>query len=160
MINEDKLRLLTKTAILEKNSREQFNINRYFKKDYVTYHILLIWICISIAYFAAVFGVAAYLIEEFPEMVQEMNFGIAAFTLLMVYIIVVIVYAVISMFVYSLRHEKATAVIKKYNGMLKQIEREYEKDEERKKAAEQAQKVSSDTLVKKKNAVRRKGEKA
>ncbi len=160
MINEDKLRLLTKTAVIEKNSQEQFNINRYFKKDYVVYHILLIWVCISIAYFAAVFGVAAYLIEEIPETVQDMNFGIVAFTLLMIYIIVVIVYAIISMLVYNKRYDNAMTDIKKYNSLLKLIEKEYEKEESLKKAADTQKEVSSDTLVKKKSAVRRKGDKA
>ncbi len=183
MINEDKLRLLTKTAVLEKNSHEQFNINRYYKKDYVAYHVLLIWICITVAYIAVVCGVAAYLIEEFPEMVQEMNFGIVLFTLLMVYIIVVIVYSIISMFVYNMRYDKAMTVVKKYNGSLKLIEKEYEKEESSRKA-EREKKASEDTLVKgraypskmayghgqayvprqardnKKNAVRRKGDKA
>ena len=160
MINEDKLRILTKTAIIEKNSREQFNINRYFKKDYVVYHMLLIWICISIAYFASAFGVIAYLIEETPETVQNMNFGIAAFTLLMIYIIVVIVYAIISMLVYSMRYDRAVTTVKKYNGLLKQIEKEYEKEEDRKNAADHVKRISEDTLVSKKNAVKRKGDKA
>lgn len=160
MVSEEKLRLLTKTAVIEKNSREQFNINNYFRRDYIVYHMLLIWICVTIAFLAVVFGVVAYYIEQAPEVVQEMNYAVAGLTVLMIYIIVAVFYAIISAIVYSMRYDKAVGVVKKYNNSLKLIEKEYEKEDERKKAVSSAGKVSEDTLVKKRNAVKRKGEKA
>lgn len=157
MINEEKLRLMTKTALLEKNSREQFNINRYFKKDYISYHVILIWICITIAFMIVVGGSAAVYIEQYPEAAQKQNLGTILFTLLMVYIIIVIVYVIIAMLVFSVRYDRAQAVIKKYNNALKLLEKEYEKEERQNAVLESVKKGEDDQLVKKKNAVKRKG---
>lgn len=156
MINEEKLRLMTKTAVLEKNSQKQFNINRYFKKDYISYHVILIWICITAAFMLVAGGAAVFYIEQYPEAAQKQNLGMVLFTLLMVYVIIVIIYAIIAMLVYAVRYDRAQAVIRKYNNALRLLEKEYEK-EERQNAVWETARKGEDRPVKKKNAVKRRG---
>lgn len=156
MINEEKLRLMTKTALLEKNSQNQFKINRYFKKDFVSYHLILIWICISIAFMIVAGGAAVVYIELYPEAAQQQKLSFVLFALLMVYIIIVVAYAIIALFVYSVRYDRAQAVIKRYNNALKQLEREYEKEERQNTVTESVKKSEEDQPAKKKNAVKRK----
>ncbi len=157
MINEEKLRLMTRAALLEKNSRHAFNINRYFKKDYICFHVILIWICITVAYVMVAGGAAVVYIEQYPEEAQEMDLGMVLFTLLMVYIIIALVYVIISMFVFALRYDRAQAVVRRYNSALKLLEREYEKEEQQNALTEAVRKEQEGLLLKKKNAVRRKG---
>lgn len=157
MINEEKLRLMTRTALLEKNSRNQFNINRYFKKDYISYHVILIWLCITAAFMIVAGGAAAVYIEQYPEAAQQQDLSIILFTLLMFYVIIVVIYVIIAMFVYAIRYDHAQAVIRKYNNALRLLEREYEKEEGRDAVPEAVEKEGKDKPLKKKNAVKRKG---
>jgi uncharacterized membrane protein YcjF (UPF0283 family) len=155
MINEEKLRLMTKTALLEKKSRNQFNINRYYKKDFISYHIILLWICVTMAFAMVAGGAAIVYIEQYPEAAQKLDWVYVLFTLLMVYIIIVVLYVIIAMLVYSRRYERAQAVVKRYTSALKQLGKEYER-EEYNAAAEEAKKSDENQLLKKKNAVKRK----
>jgi hypothetical protein len=157
MINEEKLQLMTKTALLEKNSRSQFNINRYYKKDFISYHVILLWICVTMAFVMVAGGAAVVYIEQYPEAAQRLDWSYVLFTLLMVYIIIVVLYVIIAMLVYAGRYDRAQAVIKRYTGALKQMEKEYELEERQNAAAEAAKKAEEERLAKKKNAVKRKG---
>ena len=45
MLNEKRIRLMTKAAEFEqKEGREAFRINDYFREDYVTFHMVKAWI--------------------------------------------------------------------------------------------------------------------
>lgn len=157
MINEEKLRLMTKAALLEKNSAKQFAVNRYFKKDYISSHVLLIWLCVTLAYLMVAGGAAVLYIEEYPEKAQQMDLGTVVFTVLMIYVMIVLVYAIIAMLIYARRYDRAQAVLRKYSAAMKLLEKEYENEERQNAAAEAARKGGADKAVKKKNAVKRKG---
>ncbi len=128
MINEEKLRLMVKSAVLEKNSREAFNINDFYKRDYICLHVILIWICISVAYVLLAGCAVIVYIEQYPEKAQELSLSAVIFTLLMAYLIISLIYIIVAMFIYAARYNRAQTVIRRYNSVLKLLEREYEKE--------------------------------
>jgi uncharacterized membrane protein YcjF (UPF0283 family) len=117
----------------------------------------MLWICVTMAFMMVAGGAAVVYIEQYPEAAQKLDWIYVLFTLLMVYIIVVVLYVIIAMLVYSRRYDRAQAVVKRYTGALKQLEKEYELEERQNIAAEAAKKAEEDRLAKKKNAVKRKG---
>lgn len=156
MINEEKVRLMTKTSLLEKSSRNQFNINQYYKKDFICYHVILLWICVTIAFTMIAGGAAVVYIEQYPEAAQKLDWRYVLFTILMVYIIIVVLYVIIAMLVYSKRYDRAQTLIKKYTGALRQLEKEYEREERQNAAVQEAKKSEENQFSKKKSAVKRK----
>jgi cell division protein FtsL len=157
MINEEKLRLMTKTALLEQQNRQAFRINRYYKKDYVSYHMILLWICVTMAFVMVAGAVGIVYIEQYPEAAQKLDWRYVFFVLLMGYIILVVAYVIIAMFVYTVRYERAQTVVKKYTGFLKQLDKEYEWEAYQNALAEAEKKHTEEGSARKKNAVKRKG---
>ena len=47
MLDKDRIRLMTKMSIYEKNHRDDFKIADYYRKDYASLKrwITLIWVC-------------------------------------------------------------------------------------------------------------------
>ena len=65
MLNESKVKLMTRMAMYEsKQGEEDFKISSYYKKDYRSFHTIATSICVTVGYAVAVgIGVIAFLDE-------------------------------------------------------------------------------------------------
>lgn len=122
MIERERIIKMTKAALYEqKEKKHALYRMRFFKNDYVTLHMLVVWFCITIAYVIIGLISLLYLVES-PinySMNQWILFAIIA---VVAYIIIVIVYLLIAWNVYAERYENAQESVKIYEGYLKELE--------------------------------------
>ena len=123
MINERKVRLMTKTAIYEQGKdREDMKMNTYSGSDYVRFNMFKSLIGATITAVLIFILFAVYEMEQIMNDVMRMDYLKLGKQALTIYIIVLAVYAIASFFVYQQRYAKAAKRLKKYKMNLQKIE--------------------------------------
>lgn len=122
MVNEDKIKLMTKLATYEKrDGKKELSIMQYFQSDYIIYNTIKTVISTTIAYVMLV-GIyclvrGQYLMENIHKMSLEQLVGRIVFG----YIVVQAVYITVALIVYSIRYRNAEGGVKRYFHWLKQL---------------------------------------
>lgn len=129
MINEERVILMTKLAAYEKKEgKEMENIGRYFRSDYIGIQIFKSIIGATVA-FVLVFALyILYDLENFMNDIYKIDLFVFAKNILVYYVISVIVFAVITFFVYSHRYSKAKKKMRTYYLNLKKLAGMYDKN--------------------------------
>ncbi|MCI6017643.1 MAG: hypothetical protein MRZ59_02160 [Clostridiales bacterium] len=122
MLNERKIRLMTRTAIYEQGKgKEDIKINNYGGSDYVRFNMLKTILAATVTAIL-IFGLAvAYKMEDFMSDVLKIDLMKLGREVLVLYIIFIAVYSIISFVVYQQRYYRASKRLKKYNMNLKKI---------------------------------------
>lgn len=129
MLDERKVRLMTSLAMYEQGQgKEDFKISEYYRKDYTGMHILfsIFWTTVGYACIAALVvlaGLKYFMAHISVKLIMTM--GIAAVS---GYLAVVIVYAVITSYIYNKKHREARQRVKRYNHDLIKLLKMYEKE--------------------------------
>lgn len=121
MISQDRIILMSKAAMLEQNNSKEMGTNHYYRKEYVVSHFLLTWLYVTIVYVALAMCIGVLFIEEFPKEAQNTDWIYVLMTAFMIYVIVVFIYALLCLVIYSLRYGRSIQTVKKYNAIIKQI---------------------------------------
>ena len=123
MLNERKIRIMTKAAIYEKREGvEDLKINTYYHSDYVRMNLLKTLVGVTIC---AILICGVYILYEAEFLVaniMEMDIPAFCMSLLAKYILVLIVYAVVSIVYYNWKYLSARKRVKGYYGALKKID--------------------------------------
>lgn len=122
MLNEERIILMTKMASYEANEgRRNVAIGRYFRSDYIGWHVLKSIISATIA-FVVVFGVYIYYdFETFMTDIYKMDLIEFARHILSMYLWTVGIYAVIAYVVYMIRYMRAMKSLKLYYMNLRKL---------------------------------------
>ncbi|HHW66201.1 MAG: hypothetical protein PWP07_606 [Epulopiscium sp.] len=123
MIDEEKIKLMSKLAIYEKNHGNlDGKINGYFKSDYVYIQNWWTRLSVTIAGFLIIGLILFYKI--FVEKVDLFSIDYKAYGMWLGGIIVVllVVYSVLSSYVHEKRYKASEKRIRKYLQMLRQLE--------------------------------------
>ena len=124
MVNTDKVYLMTQAAIFEqKEKNNALKVVTYRRKDYILSHMLLVMLSASVAYFVLVAAVMFMVIMAYEQIVLnvgEMVLIIAG--VLLGYIVLLIVYYMVSHKYYGEKHVKARQDVRKYLAILKAIQ--------------------------------------
>ena len=76
MLNEKRIRLMTKAAEFEqKEGREAFRINDYFRGDYVTFHMVKAWIRGTAAWLILAVLWIVYRLDELMQNLYQTDFA-------------------------------------------------------------------------------------
>ena len=122
MVNEEKVRLMTKLAMYEQSTgKEDLEKGRYFKSDYVKYNCLKTLVSTTILF---VIVVVAYIYYNMGELITELvdlDLLGMSYKLLIAYALVCILFMVLAWFLYSYRYTKAKPNIIRYNQDLKKL---------------------------------------
>ena len=126
MLNENKIKMMTKMAIYEKNEgKSMLKTARYFKGDYIAFGILKSVIATT---FAAIILLTMYFLCNAEGMIQQINnldyVGLAK-KISLYYVLMLIVFSIISGIVYYYRYEHTRKGIKRYFSRLNKLERFY-----------------------------------
>lgn len=116
MINEEKVRLMTKLALYEKQGGDKdIKVSEYYRKDYTSFHtiISLIWVTLGYALLLGMFAII-HLESLLDKMSQSFLIVIGA-SIVIGYIIVLFVYGMIAFGIYRQRHNNARHRVKRYN---------------------------------------------
>lgn len=131
MINEKKVRLMTRMAIYESNEgKEDLEINTYSKKDYMSYHTITTVILVTIAYIIIV-GIGAFTFLD--VILSHMSFTfilLFAIFAVAIYLALVISYGVGASKHYEKKYEESRKRIKLFRRDLIRIGRIYDREVE------------------------------
>ncbi len=128
MLNEEKVILMTKLASYEETEGKQNEkIGNYFRGDYLAVEVMKSLLYATIA-FGLGFGLyVLYDFEVFMQDIYKMDLFTFIQNVLTYYIVVVVVYAMVTYLVYSFRYKKARKDTKRYYHNLKKLSMLYQK---------------------------------
>lgn len=132
MLNENKIKMMTKMAIYEKNDgRQMIKNSRYFKGDYVAFGVLRTLIATTFAYIIMVILYVLCNLEKLVADINSLDYAAVGKRLGIYYILMLIVYTIIAAMVYAYQYNHSRKGLKKYFSRLNKLERFY--DSQRKK---------------------------
>lgn len=133
MLNEDKIRLMTKLALYEQGEgKKSIKSNKYYKKDYVGVMMINTAVTITLAYIMCLALWVFYKVDYFAEEIVNIDLLNLGKKILVIYIIVFIIYMLISYAVYSIKFLKMQDMNKEYSEDLKELYLVYKKEEKSK----------------------------
>lgn len=148
MLNEDKIKLMSSIALFEKKEGKKiFPINRYFKSDYISSHMIRSFITYT---FCSVIGIMIWLVYNIEEFFNSLNtdellqIGYKAGTL---YLIGLIVYELITFYIYNMRYERAKRGTKQYTNKLRRLLKRYENQNKSRSLAKEGKRNDRSTRV-------------
>ncbi len=136
MIDENKVRLMTKIAIYEKKEENRnLIISKFYKSDYVRYNVLKTLIATTVAFWAVI---GAYVFIKFDDLlakVSDVDYFDVMYKLLGAYVFVCLGFFFFAYIVYSYRYAMAKPGLIKYNVNLKRLIEAYGGKKRKKKKA-------------------------
>lgn len=129
MLDERKVKLMTRLALYEQTQgKEDFKISEYYRKDYAGIHILFSFFWTTIGYVCVV---ALVVLAGLQTLMAKMSMRyIVTLGIIVVagYLAVVIIYSIITSYIYNKRHRNARQRVKRYNHDLIKLLKMYEKE--------------------------------
>lgn len=120
---------MTRLAMYEENQgKEDFKISAYYRRDYTSMHVLSSVIWVSVGYACAVVLAVLAGMETLLGKMSNSLAVILGVAILIGYLVLVILYAVITRHMYNHKHRKARHRVKKYNHDLTILLKMYKKE--------------------------------
>lgn len=102
MINEEKVKIMTKLAMYEQGKgRKYLPVSRYYRSDYIGLALIKNFFLVTIGYVLIVAAVAVYFGEYLLENIHKMNLVALGAYIIIGYLVVLIVYSVLTYIQYS-----------------------------------------------------------
>ena len=126
MLNENKVKMMTKMAIYEKNEgKKMLRTAKFFKGDYVSLAVLKSTIATTFAFIIVALMVVLCNTESIIRQINSMDYVALGKKIIVYYVLALIVYAVISGIYSAYQYDKTRSGIKKYVMRLNKLERFY-----------------------------------
>lgn len=126
MLNEKKIRLMTRLAKFEsKDGREDLEISRYYRTDYIGISLFKNFFWITIAYIIVLLLIAGYQMEYFMENLHKMNLPLVGACIIGGYIIILTIYMTLTYARCRLRYKRAEYNLEEYEKMLHCLDNAY-----------------------------------
>jgi len=122
MINEKKVKLMTKMAMYEsKEGQEDLHICEYDRRDYVSFHTLisLIWVTVGFVLIAGIAGIS--MIDLIMEKLTKAFLGGLLGLAVGSWLIILVVFGLITVYHYAKRYEDARRRVKRYSRILSRL---------------------------------------
>lgn len=130
MLNEKRVKHMVKLASYEsRNGTEEIKISSYFRKDYVSYNVLISLVWTTLGYISLV---AILCLSYMQKIVEDLSFSSIVTVVIVIvvgYILSLIMYGVIAARHYKKKHLTAKNNVKKYLHNLDILEKMYEREE-------------------------------
>ena len=127
MLNEEKIRLMTKAASFEAGEgKKALEMNRFYKGDYLSIHLIGAWISYTVAFCLCVGLWAFYKMEYLMTNLHKMDLAAFGKGLALLYLALLGIYLVIQYVVYYNRYQENRKKLAAYNHILKRISGIYE----------------------------------
>lgn len=129
MLNEERIKLMTRMASYEQNEgKKMIPIGNFFRSDYISFQVVKTAISATIA-FGLIFAVYIYYdLESFLQDIYKIDVAAFLKTLMISYVTVVAIYMLIAYIIYSLRYNRAKKSLKNYYAALKKLSILYEEE--------------------------------
>lgn len=129
MLNNRKIRVMTKLAIYEtKDGKEDIKNSKYYKTDYVRYHVLNSIICSTLGYAAILLLLGLYKSEYLISKAVVLDYVTIGKYILGIYILVVALYVSLTMILYNYKYNTSKRKLDLYYKLLKRLTQIYEEE--------------------------------
>ena len=133
MLNEEKIKLMTKLALYEQSEgKKAIKSHKYNKGDYVSLNLIKSAVAITLAYLIAVALVVLNDAESFVNEPISIKLVNLAVRILVIYVVVFIIYMLITYMVASMHYIHMQEKNKKYADDLKELHMMYKREEKMK----------------------------
>lgn len=123
MVQEEKVKLMTRIAIYEKHEgKTEIPMNTFYKADYVRLNALKTIVSATVVYVLVAALVAVYQVEYILANILKVDYKKLLTVLLLVYAVWVFMYWLIARILYAKRYEDARSNIIIYNHRLKKLQ--------------------------------------
>lgn len=129
MLNEERIKLMTKMACYEENEgKKNVAIGNYFRGDYIALQVIKSIVSATVAFIIVFAMFIFYDFEVFMADIYKMDLLQFGKTVIIAYLIFTAVYACISYGVYTYRYTKARRSLKIYYNNLKKLAYLYDRE--------------------------------
>lgn len=128
MLNEERVILMTKMASYEAtDGKKHIKAGNFFRGDYLSIEVMKSLVYGTLA-FALGFGLyVLYDFEVFMQDIYKMDLFVFIQNILIYYAVFIVIYGVVSYFIYSYRYKQARMHLKRYYQNLKKLSMLYQK---------------------------------
>ena len=120
MLNNRKVRLMTKLAIYEKeDGKEDIRLGKYYRVDYVRYQMLKTLVAVTFGYLILVLLTIIYNAEYLIAEAVKLDYAAIGRTMLGIYLVLVLVFVGIAGIGYTVKYNRSRKKLGKYYQMLK-----------------------------------------
>lgn len=138
MLNEEKIRVMTGIAMFEKKAKKEIlPARRYFKSDYIGSHLIRSFLTYT---FACAICLALWVLYQLENLLNAMDFSMlleSARNIGIFYAAGLLVYLLVTCWVYARRYDKASKSMKIYQAKLRRLEKKYESQSGQKESEEE-----------------------
>ena len=128
MVDNEKVRIMTRIAIYEKNSEhEGLALAKYFREDYIKYNLLKTLVTSTLCFWLFVLASVFVNFEKYLSEFGSANYFKLVSKLMMNYCIFLLVFELVAFAAYSYRYYKAKPGLVEYNGNLRRLIEYYER---------------------------------
>jgi hypothetical protein len=130
MLNEDRIKLMTKMAAYEgRNGKKEIPISKFYRIDYVSFHLVKTFISTTVAFCLIVGLYVLYKADFYMANIHKMDLLLLGKDVFKYYAIFIGFYLIVAYFVYMIKYNNAKNGVRKYYGQLKRLSKLYEKDD-------------------------------
>lgn len=130
MLNEERIRSMTKLAIYENNEgKKTIPLTHYYKSDYISKSMMKSFVYGTIS-FGIIFGMwMIYQMDNAKKSLFGGNLEEFIIQVIVMYLIFIILYLLITYLYAAITFSKSKKSIKKYQALLKKVEKMHEREE-------------------------------
>lgn len=132
MVNNSKVKLMTKLAVYEKKHKEDIEISKYNKSDYVRLNLIKNVLSVTIAYILILVVIGIYQMEYLVANAVTMDYKSLGINILGYYCIMVIVFSLSGLLIASTKYSNAVKRLNKYLKRLRILKKYYDEQSEKK----------------------------
>lgn len=131
MLDEKKIRIMTRLTLSEeKHGKENFNISKYYKSDYIRYSLLKTVLSVTVGYVLVLGLIALYHAEYLIANAVELNYKEIGMYALGIYLVLLVSYSGVMVAIALVKYAKAVRFEKKYGNVLGILRKLYADDVE------------------------------
>lgn len=132
MINNSKVKLMTKLAVYEKKHKDDIEISKYSKSDYVRLNLIKNVLSATVAYILVLVIIGLYQMEYLIANAVTLDYKSLGVKILGFYCIVLIVFVLSGLLISSVQYSKSMKRLNKYLKRLRILKKYYDEQEEKK----------------------------
>lgn len=126
MLNENKVKMMTKMAIYEKNDgRRILKTAKYFKSDYVSFGVLKTVIAATFAFIVLFVMIIFSNMQWLTDHLDQMNYSAIGGRFVMCYLAFILFFSAATGFVYARQYDESRKELKKFFSRLNKLEHFY-----------------------------------
>lgn len=130
MLNNEKIRVMTKLSIYEnKSGKEDIKLSQYYKTDYVRLQILNTLVFVTIGYMLLLVMIGAYQSEYLIKEAVNLDYEAIGTYIIGIYVMILTIYILGVVIGYNIKYETSKKKLLGYSKGLKYLQKLYDEED-------------------------------